>query len=82
MDSCEKLVWLDFEIDLELGKLVVPNSKLERACELLRSLVDKSVVSARRLASAIGKIQGNFHVNGLRTCCVSYDPQSIYSAEF
>ena len=52
----KKLVWLGFEIDLELGKLVVPDSKLGRTCELLQSLVDKPVVPARRLASAIGKL--------------------------
>ena len=31
----KKLVWLGFEIDLELGKLVVPDLKLESTCELL-----------------------------------------------
>ena len=47
---------MGFEIDLELGKLVVPDSKLESTCELLQSLVEKPVVPARKLASAIGKL--------------------------
>ena len=51
----KKLVWLGFEIDLELGKLV-PDSKLESICEPLQSLVEKPVVPARKLASAIGKL--------------------------
>jgi len=52
----KKLVWLGFEIGLELGKLVVPDSKLESTCDLLKSLVESWVVPARKLASAIGKI--------------------------
>ena len=49
----KKLVWLGFEIDLELGKLVVPDSKLESTCELLQSLVEKPVVPARKLTSVV-----------------------------
>ena len=52
----KKLVWLGFEIDLELGKLVVPDPKLVNTCDLLNSLVDSPVVPARKLASAVGKI--------------------------
>jgi len=52
----KKLVWLGFEIDLDLGKLIVPESKLVSTCELLQSLADKPVVPARKPASAIGKL--------------------------
>jgi len=52
----KKLVWLGFEIDLELDKLVVPDSKLERTCDLLKSLVESHVVPAKKLVSAIGKV--------------------------
>ena len=47
---------MGFEIDLDLGKLIVPKSKLVSTCELLQSLVDKPVVPTRKLASAIGKL--------------------------
>jgi len=52
----KKLVWLGFEIDLEVGKLTVPECKLESTCELLQSLMDKPAVPAKRLASAIGRL--------------------------
>jgi len=41
----KKLVWLGFEIDLDLGKLIVPESKLVSICELLQSLVDNLLVN-------------------------------------
>ena len=52
----KRLAWLGFKIDLELGKLVVPDSKLESTCDLLQSLVERPTVPARKLASAIGKL--------------------------
>jgi len=52
----QKLVWLGFEIDLEVGKLAIPDAKLAEACKLLQSLLDRALVPARVLASVIGKI--------------------------
>ncbi|XP_065915901.1 uncharacterized protein [Dysidea avara] len=52
----KRLIWLGFEIDLEKGKIVVPESKLENTCDLLQSLVKRPTVPARMLASAIGKL--------------------------
>ena len=53
----KKLVWLGFEIDLELGKLVVPDAKLESIYDLLKSLAEIPVVPVRKLASAIGTVK-------------------------
>jgi len=52
----KQLVWLGFKIDLEKGKIVVPDSKLENTCDLLQSLMERTTVPARMLASAIGKL--------------------------
>ena len=52
----KRLVWLGFEIDLELGKLVVPDSKLESTCDLLQSLVERPTVPTRKFVSAIDKL--------------------------
>ena len=51
-----KLTWLGFEIDLGLGQLTVPDSKLACLCELLQSLLGKTFVPAKVLAGVVGRI--------------------------
>ena len=50
------LVWLGFEKNLGLTKLVIPEPKLRATCNLLQSLVERPTVPAKALASAIGKV--------------------------
>ena len=51
-----QLTWLGVEIDLELGQLTVPDSKLACLCELLQSLLGKTFVPAKVLAGVVGRI--------------------------
>jgi len=52
----KRLVWLGFEIDLEMGEVEIPDSKLENTGDLLQLLMERPTVPARMLASAIGKL--------------------------
>ena len=45
--SGDQLIWLGFELDLEIGKLAIPETKLTDTCELLQSLVERLLVPAR-----------------------------------
>ena len=51
-----KLTWLGFTLDLEFGKLTVPEDKLSCLCDLLQSLLEKHLFPAKLLASAVGRI--------------------------
>ena len=51
-----KLQWLGFNVDLERGELSVPESKLSMLKNLQRSSVTQQHISARNLASIIGRI--------------------------
>ena len=45
-----------FELNLEIRKVLIPDTKLAETCQLLQCLVERPLISARMLASAIGKI--------------------------
>jgi len=47
---------LGFTIDLEFGKLTVPEDKLSCLCDLLQLLLEKHLFPARLLVSAVGRI--------------------------
>ena len=51
----KRIVWLGFELDLELGQLKVPEGKLETLRGLL-AREDNEFIPAKALASLIGKI--------------------------
>jgi len=58
-----------------MGKIVVPDSKLENNCDLLQSLMERMTVPARVLASAIGKLTSMSMALGPITCLMT---RSLY----
>ena len=51
-----RLQWLGFNVDLEQGELSVPEKKLSMLKSLLRCAVTRQCISAKSLASIIGRI--------------------------
>ena len=52
----QRLKWLGFVVDLAQGQIEVPDDKLVRLLDTLRSLQHASQIPARQLASVIGKL--------------------------
>ena len=55
-DLTRNIIWLGFELDLRERKIKVPKAKLVGVQEILRNVKVKEKVSAKYLASLIGKI--------------------------
>lgn len=52
----QRLQWLGFVIDMELGQIEVPHDKITKLLDLLGKTACVTRVSARQLASVVGKI--------------------------
>lgn len=56
LEPARRRTWLGFNIDLEKGCVSVPTAKVESLKLLIRQVASRKFVSARQLASVIGKI--------------------------